>query len=121
MTSCTSCPLLSQVRINFLREYAPNRELSVDEAMVGFKGRSSFKQYMPLKPTKRGYKVWCLCDSENGYMCNFEVYTGASPGNNIQAEGGLGPSVVKNLTAPFRGKGHWVFYDNFFSTVGLAD
>ena len=54
-------------------------------------------------------------------MCNFEVYTGASPGNNIQAEGGLGPSVVKNLTAPFRGKGHWVFYDNFFSTVGLAD
>ena len=28
---------------------------SIDEAMVLFKGRSSIKQYMPLKPIKRGY------------------------------------------------------------------
>lgn len=111
-------PLLTMARDNFLREYRPSRELSVDEAMVGFKGRSSLKQYMPLKPTKRGYKVWCLCDANNGYMCNFDVYTGA--GTAVHESGGLGPSVVLKLTAPFKGLGHFVFYDNFFSTVNLA-
>ena len=32
----------------------------------------------------------------------------------------LGPSVVKKLLDPFKGKGHFVFCDNFFSTVDLA-
>ena len=40
--------------------YNPGRENSVDEAMVGFKGRSSLKQYMPDKPTKHGFKIWCI-------------------------------------------------------------
>lgn len=47
--------------INFLKEkyyeiFSPSRYLSVDESMVGFKGRSSLKQYLPNKPTKRGLK-----------------------------------------------------------------
>ena len=70
----------------------PHRENSVDEAMVLFKGRSGFKQYMPNKPVKRGYKVWMRADAQSGYCCNFEVYTGATPG---AAESGLGASVVK--------------------------
>ena len=61
-----------------MREYQLHREVAIDEAMVAFKGRSSIKQYMPMKPVKRGYKIWCLCDSHNGYLWNFEVYTGAS-------------------------------------------
>ena len=30
----------------------------IDEAMITFKGRSSMKQYMPMKPTKHGFSVW---------------------------------------------------------------
>ena len=82
--------------------------------MVGFKGRSSLKQYMPLKPTKRGYKVWCICDSHNGYMCKFEVYAGGS--SNDSNDMGLGPSVVMRLCEPFLNKSHFIFYDNYFST-----
>ena len=74
---------------NCLNQYNPHRQVSIDEAMVGFKGRNSLKQYMPMKPTKRGYKIWCLCDSNNGYLSNFEVYTGASA-INVRDEGGLG-------------------------------
>lgn len=106
-------PLLTKVKQNFLNQYNPHRQVSIDEAMVGFKGRSSLKQYMPMKPMKRGYKVWCLCDSTNGYLSNFDVYTGAS-GTNVRDEGGLGPSVVKRLIEPFKGKEHFVFYENFF-------
>ena len=111
-------PVLTMARDSFLHSYKPSRELSVDEAMVGFKGRSSLKQYVPLKPTKRGYKVWCLCDAKNGYMCNFDVYAGA--GGGTHAGVGLGPSVVLQMVQPFKGLGHFVFYDNFFSTVDLA-
>lgn len=31
---------------------------------------------MPLKPVKRGIKVWALADASNGYITNFQVYTG---------------------------------------------
>lgn len=39
------------------QEYSPHKETSVDEAMVAYTGRLGFKQYVPLKPTKRGIKV----------------------------------------------------------------
>ena len=32
--------------------YNPGQNVFVDEAMVKFKGRSSIKQYQPLKPIK---------------------------------------------------------------------
>ena len=60
-------PVMKSILQKCLSLYNPHRENSIDEAMVGFKGRSSLKQYMPNKPTKRGYKIWCRCDSRNGY------------------------------------------------------
>ena len=84
---------LSEVRpiINHLIEksvelYDPHKHVAVDEAMIKFQGRSSLKQYMPLKPTKRGIKVWVLAGSTNGYFSRFEVYTGK--GDSV--EKGLG-------------------------------
>ena len=112
-------PLLNMSRDNFMHEYNIDKEVSIDEAMVGFKGRSSLKQYMPLKPTKRGYKVWCQCDSHNGYLYNFDIYAGAS---GSRADGDeLGVSVVKKLIDPLMGHGYFVFCDNFFSSVTLAN
>jgi len=73
-------PLLDNVAKNFRTVYKPGRDLSVDEAMVGYKGRLHFKQYMPAKPTKWGVKVWEVCESETGYCSNFDVYTGRKPG-----------------------------------------
>ena len=69
--------------------YEPGRDLSVDEAMIPFKGRSSLKQYMPLKPVRRGIKVWARADSSNGYVSAFQIYTGKQGGT------GLGAKVVK--------------------------
>lgn len=44
--------------------------------MIGFKGRLSFRQYMPAKPTKYGIKVWMAANSSNSYVLNFAVYLG---------------------------------------------
>lgn len=83
--------------------------------MIKFQGRSSLKQYMPLKPVKRGIKVWVLADSRNGYFSKFEVYTG----KGATAEKGLGMRVVKALTSELKGKNHHVFFDNYFTSHGL--
>ena len=44
--------------------------------MIGFKGRLSFIQYLPKKPTKWGMKAFVLADSRNGYTYNWRLYTG---------------------------------------------
>ena len=72
--------------------------MSVDEAMILFKGRSTLKQYMSLKPVKRGINVWAMSDALNGYVSEFEVYTG----KRVNAvEKNVGANVVKTLTKPY--------------------
>ena len=82
--------------------------------MIKFTGRSTLKQYMPLKPVKRGIKVWALADSHNGYFHKFQVYTGKEGSGEKQ----LGQRVVKDLTQHLKGKNH-IFFDIFFTSQQL--
>ena len=75
------------------------------------------KQYLPKKPVKRGFKVWVMADSENGYFLDVQVYVGRECCGN--EEKGLGKRVVLKLTEPLAGRHHHVFCDNFFSSPSL--
>ena len=90
--------------------YNPPREQSIDEAMVGFKGRNAMKQYMPMKHTKRGYKVWCRC-SPNGLMSDCEIYGGSSAQTRVT---NLSSSVVLQLAGFIANKRHHLFFELFF-------
>ena len=79
----------------FLENYEPNCEQAIDEAMIPFQGRSSIKQYMPMKPIKRGFKVWVRADSHNGYFSEFSIYEGRSESALISQDT-LGARVVKS-------------------------
>ena len=96
-------PLWDIVKGNMKSCYQPHQTIAVDEAMILFEGRSTMKQYMPLKPVKRGYKVWCACDSTNGMVYNIDMYTGAVAGK-VADEDGLGSYVVQKLMEPLFGK-----------------
>ena len=85
-------PVITALQKSFLEAYNPHRENAIDEAMIKFKGRPSLKQYLPMKPIKRGFKVWVRADSQNGYLCNFDIYTGKE-----SVETNLGAKVVKKL------------------------
>ena len=85
------CPVITALQKSFLEANNPHRENAIDEAMIKFKGRSSLKQYLPKKPIKRGFKVWVRADSHNGYLCNFEIYTGKEKSTEVN----LGAKVVK--------------------------
>ena len=109
--------MMIEVRRNLLQNYRPHCETSIDEAMIAFNGRLGFKQYMPLKPTKRGIKVWMRADPHNGYVNDFQVYTG----RQNDTEHGLGERVVLDLTRDIWGKYHHVYCDNYFSSVKLFE
>ena len=64
--------LCDMMRERFKKSYHPSRQLSVDEAIVKFRGRVGFKTYNPAKPVKYGYKVWILCDSD-GYLYDLDI------------------------------------------------
>lgn len=50
-------PMIDTLNKIFFEAYHGTRQLSVDESMIKFKGRSTLKQYNPIKPIKRGYKL----------------------------------------------------------------
>jgi hypothetical protein len=116
--------MLDLVNERFASVYKPKQNLSLDEAMVAFKGRSHFKQYMPNKPTKWGFKVWVIAESDSGYVLQVDVYTGktAVPARAAARKVfGLGFDVVDQLSQPYQLKNHIITYDRFFSSVALAE
>ena len=52
-------PVINHLSTKFADLYQPHCEVAIDEAMIKFQGRSSLKQYNPMKPIKRGIKVGC--------------------------------------------------------------
>jgi hypothetical protein len=56
----------------------PGTYLAVDEELYAFRGRCSFRQYLPSKPAKYGIKYWCLVDVETGYLLCVDLYSGKS-------------------------------------------
>ena len=78
------------------------------------------KQYLPKKPTKRGFKVWVRAEARTGYFSEFEVYTGKTTCDN-EVERGLGEKVVLKLAEKLKGQHYQLFYDNFFTTCNLAE
>ncbi|CAM4635701.1 unnamed protein product [Leuciscus chuanchicus] len=94
----------------------PGLDITVDECLVPFRGRCSFKQYMPSKPAKYGIKIWAACDARTSYAWNMQVYTGKPKGG--QPERNQGMRVVLDLTTGLQG--HTVTCDNFFTSYALG-
>ena len=81
-------PLYDYLNAKCKKFYQPNSQVSIDERMVRSKARFSYKQYIRNKPTKWGFKLWCLCDSHNGYTIQFSVYRGKE--GELTSKKGLG-------------------------------
>lgn len=86
--------LLDTLSKTFEECYKSSQFQSCDESMIKFTGRSSLKQYMPLKPIPRGYKVWVRSD-KSGFVCQFQIYEGKI---DQTIEKSLGTRVIKDLT-----------------------
>ena len=86
--------------------------------MAKFKGRSTLKQYLPLKPIKRGIKIWVRSDSLTGYAYDLNIYCGKEA---VQDEMTLGERVVTKLCSSIKAKDVTLYFDRFFTTVNLLE
>ncbi len=73
-----------------------HQSCTIDEAMIPFKRRLCFKEYMKDKPTKCGIKVFVLSDVPTGYVKRMQVYTGQGSDNGV-SDVGLCTKVVLDL------------------------
>ena len=109
-------PLVNVLRQRSMRAHYPSQHVSVDEAMVGYKGRSVMRQHIASKTQNTGFKVWVLAECTTGYLYTFDIYTGKGK----RSEAGQAMRVVKQLVSDLYVHCHHVVCtDGFFSSVEL--
>ena len=101
----------------FESEYTPNQSVTIDEAMIPFKGRLGFKQCIKNKPTKWGIKAFVLSDATNGYVYRSQIYTGKNAETNASA--GLCTRVVLDLMSGLENYGMSLYTDNYYTSPEL--
>ena len=109
-------PVIKHVNNSFSHAMSPTAQQAIDEHMVKFKGQHAMKQYMPMKPIKRGFKMWRRNDSATGYLFQFDMYGGKQESN----VGSLGENVIIQLSRSLVGTNVRLFFDSFFTSLALV-
>lgn len=103
---------------NCKKGYTIGEFATVDEMLEAFRGRCSFKQYMPKKPNKYGIKIFSLVDAKTWYVLNMEPYVGQQPEGPFRAKNDP-QSIVERLFQPISGTGRNITCDNWFTSFPL--
>ena len=73
--------------------YTPMENISIDETLSKWRGRLSFRQYIPSKAAKYGIKAFVLAEAATGYVYCHHIYTG----NEKDAAAAAGMSITENI------------------------
>ena len=103
-------PFLNLLLVKFQSAFYPGENLSLDEMVIKWKGRSKYKMYNPNKPEKYHIKTFGLCDSLTGYAYNLLIYFGAETSFDDIGDTGQSEKIFHSLLKPL-GTGHHLFAD----------
>jgi hypothetical protein len=109
-------PLYRDCQTLFQSYFTPGREFAVDESMVRFKGRSSWKTVIKGKPTPIGYKLYTV--ASQGYLLGFRIYRGKGGYNTPHSA--IHHTVV-DLVQPWANCNRILFFDNLYTSPKLCD
>ena len=112
-------PFLDLIIPLFQQCLTPGRNISIDEAMIAFRGRIFFRQYIRGKPEPWGIKAYVLSESDTGYMYNLVIYYGRET-QLICTEHNHTTNVVLTLMNPLAGLGYDLYTDRFYTSPLLA-
>ncbi|XP_069680912.1 piggyBac transposable element-derived protein 4-like [Periplaneta americana] len=111
--------ILDQFVANCKNSYNVSDFVTVDEKLQAFRGRCSFLQYLPNKPTRYGIKIFVLADAITFFTNNVEVYCGKQPPGPFEAS--VSPNdIVERLVSHLEGSNRNVTMDNWYSSYALA-
>ena len=87
------------------------------ESLIPFKGRLSYRQFIPSKRARFGIKCWVLADAGNSFVSCFHIYTGRDA--NADADVPLSTRVVRQLVEGYENVHHQLYVDNFYTSPAL--
>ncbi|XP_067945031.1 piggyBac transposable element-derived protein 4-like [Watersipora subatra] len=111
-------PVLEHLNKAWQKEFNLGHVLSIDESIVGFKGRHPLVNYIRIKKHHQwGPKEYNLCDSATGYCSQTMYHTkGMTKGVSGQPF-----SVCEALMEPHINKNHHLIVDNYYTSVDLCE
>ena len=115
--------ILSMFLTRHKKYFYPFQKMVVDESRILFKGRLVFKQYIPTNRHRFGIKLFVLCDCDTGILLGMIVYTGTDidiPKTSKNDPMGMSGAIVKKMMAPFMGRGHILYTDNWYTSPVLS-
>ncbi|GFO29853.1 PiggyBac transposable element-derived protein 4 [Plakobranchus ocellatus] len=114
-------PFINLLLQKFRSAFYPYQRLSLDEMIIGFKGRWAFKRFNISKPKKYHIKIFGLCDSATGYVYNILTYFGTNTSYNpdLDTTSGDAVKIFDTLLSPCV-KGHTIYADRFYTTKELC-
>jgi hypothetical protein len=98
--------------------YVPRQQLSLDESLLAWRGRLSFRQYITNKAHKYGIKYFELTTSD-GLILRICLYT--ATGYPDPEELGQSGAIVMVLMKDFLLQGYQLFMDNWYKSVKLVE
>lgn len=114
-------PVLDYLNKKFQDVYAPRRELSLDESLLLWKGRLSWKQCIRSKAARFGIKSYELCEAATGYALNIMIYTGKTSSLTcIYGFQSCTEKIVLHLCNRYLNKGFSLFMDNYYNSIELC-
>nr|XP_022921145.1 piggyBac transposable element-derived protein 4-like [Onthophagus taurus] len=109
-------PVIKFLNQQFKEVYIMKEDIAIDESLMKFKGRLSYRQFNPSKRARFGVKFYKLCESDSGYCYEFKIYTGH---DKINRDDSASESVVKELSESVLHRGHTLYIDNWYSSPKL--
>lgn len=106
---------------NCRENYSPSQLCTVDEMLVGFRGRCKFRMYIKNKPNKYGIKVMFLCDARTHHLYNAFIYAGKDVSRANPKKPNVPTLDVLELTKPIYNSNLNITGDNWFSSMQLVE
>ncbi|XP_065651019.1 piggyBac transposable element-derived protein 4-like [Hydra vulgaris] len=98
----------------------PGRDISIDESLLLWKGRLSFKQSIRSKSAHFGIKTFALACGKTGYVWNQIIYLGA--GTEISQQYKYqATDVVMSLSEELLDVGRCIYLDNWYTSLEICD
>lgn len=97
--------------------YYPTRDLAIDESLMLWRGRLSFRQYMKSKASRYGIKFYVLADTF-GVCQKLHIYAGSR--DLLVGGRGHAEKVVHLLLQDYVNCGHSLYINNYYASISLV-
>ena len=123
-------PLLDILRQKCKDHVNPGLHIAIDEALILWKGRLRFRQFIKTKRSRFGIKVFITCPGDAkwyGYSYDFKIYYGkkskfaTEKSKSAKDKLTLTEEIVVAMLGDLIGCGRHVITDNWYTSLRLAE